>query len=473
MNIKTFIGISLPFFIIICFIIPLAIDIPSHSSNSVQVLPEDSFKSIDLTNTPINIIGNVQLASWSSAGDGSRRNPYIIENYNIDCTSNITGVSIQNTNMYFILRKINVSNCVDGFYFDRVSFGSITNSYATNNSDNGVLLAGPSSNNILMNNVAVNNINYGFELESLSIKNTLIDNVATQNGNGFYLVDSSDNSLSNNTATQNGNTGIYTTENLGYGFWILTSSNNSLTNNLAAQNNGDGFSLTSSSNNSLSNNLATQNGNGFSLTGSFYNILLHNTATSNIDHGFYVTKYVYFPLPPVSSFNNTLSYNSAYNDSIGYEIFSSYSNMFFNNSAMYNNLYGFELDSSSNNTLISNTGQHNHIYDYYEVSSLNNVLTNNLFGNSVIPNTTSAPSPSSIDIIGFIILSIIILIGIGLVVFVSLKGKSINTFLDAKKNFEYNNQLNKISNVTVCPTCGSEVLPDDQYCINCGVKLKI
>ena len=182
----------------------MTISIPPNSNNSVHTLPQKSFKSTSLISTPINILGNAQFVNWSSSGNGSSENPYIIENYHISCNFNANGVSVQNTNKYFVLGNINVVNCIDGFYFSHVMFGSITNSFTVNNSYDGFILTGTSNNNTLMNNVAVNNTYYGFDLNTLSSNNNSANNTSTQNGDGFYVTGSSGNDLSNNIAIQNG-----------------------------------------------------------------------------------------------------------------------------------------------------------------------------------------------------------------------------------------------------------------------------
>ena len=117
----------------------------------VQILDQTPFIRTSLTSSPIAINSKVELANTASSGNGSSWNPYIIANYTIDCDySGHTGVSVQNTDKYFILQDITVLNCRYGFNFMNVTFGSIINSFATNNTNSGFLFE--NSNNAVLTN---------------------------------------------------------------------------------------------------------------------------------------------------------------------------------------------------------------------------------------------------------------------------------------------------------------------------------
>lgn len=467
------------------FMISLTTNIPSNASNSIQTLPEKSFKITSLANAPITISGNAQLANWSSSGNGSRENPYIIANYTINCTANTNGVNIQNTNKYFVLMNVNVSYCYDGFYLNNVILGTITKSFAINNTNNGFSLTGSSTNNTLLNDVAVNNDNFGFSLDTLSNNNSLINNMATLSiVADFSLIDASNNILRNNNATRsvariiyisNGYIAPYSNPNDYYGFQILNSSDNIFSNNLASENENDGFYLAGSSNNVLSNNVANNNkGAGFLLTtynnsSSSNNTLNSNTVSGN-NNGFIIS----------ASNSNTLVKNTAtQNGNNGFYLdYSSYNNL--QNNFVTNNYDGFSLYYSDNNTLLNNIGQTNSQYDYYEVNSTNNFLANNIFSVSKTINNVSNSTGNNTGIVSvgtsLVILGAIILVGIGLGAFVYLKRESAKISPSIKKYSEYDigykNQPNIVSNIKICPACGLEAIPGDKYCMNCGIKLK-
>ena len=76
---------------------------------------------------------------YSSSGDGSKFNPYLIEYKTISiCSKNQIGVLINGTSQFFILQNITVVQCksnVDldtaGFYLFNVSNGLIRNCNGT------------------------------------------------------------------------------------------------------------------------------------------------------------------------------------------------------------------------------------------------------------------------------------------------------------------------------------------------------
>ena len=359
------------FFFMICFLFSFSafsISIGMENANSAHYTDKLSVVSNNSLHNPINITGNTELATMSTSGNGSVTNPYIIENIVINnCATSGTGVNIRNTDKYFVLRNISVSNCSIGFSFSNVTFSSITNSYATYNSV-GFLL-NISSNDVLMNNIAANNGD-GFELFS-SFNNTITDNLALSNqeygygGSGFGLNSSSDNILANNNASGN-------TLN---GFFLGSSPNNTLINNTGTYN-YFGFNLENfSPNSTLKNNTATNNAVGFKI-GTNNTLLVNNIAINNSGQGFYI----------FLSFNNRIISNIA-----------------------IDNYFGFDLEFSSVNLLKNNIGNYNTHGDYSETNSYFNILINNkfIFINNELTNSFSTTLFSYDNIIGVIILIII------------------------------------------------------------------
>ena len=211
---KTFFAWAL---VCLCLFNGFIIITQSNSYATIQIQAIKSFSNLSFGTDPINITNNLQLAKQASSGDGCQGNPYIIENYNIsNCVFSTIGISIQNTNKYFVLNNITVSSCATGFIFNNVTFGSIINSYATKNYI-GFEIAS-SSNNKLINDTAAGNFWYGFELSWSSTHNTLSNNTASKNTSytsgvitppknvyiGFRLYQSSYNDLISNKAAGNG-----------------------------------------------------------------------------------------------------------------------------------------------------------------------------------------------------------------------------------------------------------------------------
>ena len=263
----------------------------SEHTNSVYYTNKLAVVNSEVTyHTPITITGDTELATMSASGDGSATNPYMIENLVINnCSTSGIGVSIHNTDKYFVLSDIIVANCSTGFFFSQVTYGSIINSYAINNTEGGFELDS-SSNNVLVHNTAFRNV-WGFGLLSNANNNTLRDNTAINNTyTGFSISDipssynimkSSNNTLINNTAT-----GSYE-----FGFELYWRIYNTVLINNTATNIGIfGFEIAVSNNTLLINNKAINNGFGFYLGNAHNNIFknnvgLYNQVTDYIDHG--------------------------------------------------------------------------------------------------------------------------------------------------------------------------------------------
>ncbi|HUV03440.1 MAG TPA: NosD domain-containing protein, partial [Desulfobacteria bacterium] len=131
--------------------------------------------------------------------------------------------------------------------------------------------------------------------------------------------------------------------------------------------------LSSSSNNTLTGNTASNNtGDGIWLYSSSTNYLTNNTASNNSYYGIYLQ----------SSSNNNLTDNTASNNTkYGIWLYSSSTNTITNNTAS-NNYYGIYLYSSSTNYLTNNTASNNDHYGIYLYSSSTNYLTNNTASNN-------------------------------------------------------------------------------------------
>lgn len=96
-----------------------------EQKNTLNISTKLTEPTTILKHSPINITKNAELATMAITGDGSNTNPYIIENFLINsCKKNESGINVQNTNKYFVLRNINVSNCTAGFSFTNVTFSN-------------------------------------------------------------------------------------------------------------------------------------------------------------------------------------------------------------------------------------------------------------------------------------------------------------------------------------------------------------
>ena len=93
-----------------------------------------------IKHSPINITNNSQFNSTNGVrfGNGSKNNPYIIENWSIDAYYD-DGIWIENTDAYFIIRNCYIYNGNTknrfryGISFDKVTNGMAENNRLTNN----------------------------------------------------------------------------------------------------------------------------------------------------------------------------------------------------------------------------------------------------------------------------------------------------------------------------------------------------
>ncbi len=116
-------------FLIVLFL--LIIPTVNSYINTEENLFEEIIAGIDSNHSPININGNDKFTSKNgvTAGNGTEEDPYIIENWIIVGNGSIsTGILINNTNVFFIIR-----NCtVYGFYHPDEYHSGIKLSYVEN-----------------------------------------------------------------------------------------------------------------------------------------------------------------------------------------------------------------------------------------------------------------------------------------------------------------------------------------------------
>ncbi len=154
---------------------------------------------------PIHIDGNADFASQAAAngwpGDGSQKNPYIIQNYEINALSD-DGIRIENTSVYFIIRNCSIYNGDIGIYLKNVTNGIVENVNCYEN------LAGIGFNNSIGDQIRNSNFYenhyYGINLYS-SIENSIYNcNVFGNDDYGIALDNSSENIIRNCKIYENG-----------------------------------------------------------------------------------------------------------------------------------------------------------------------------------------------------------------------------------------------------------------------------
>jgi len=330
-----------------------------------------SIKTNDILHTSIHINGNADFASQASAngwpGDGTERNPYIIEAYEIDANGGSYGIWIENTCVWFVIRNCKVWNATDyntypwgtGISLANVTNGTLENNTCSGN-EKGICLNWASRNNTITNNNC-----YGNE------------------GEGIYLLDATNNTITNNTCSKNRG-GIF-----------LLGSNNTITNNNCS-NNSDGIVVFSgvppfSSNNTITNNTCSGNSyKGIYLFSSPNNILTNNYCFGN---GYGIV---------VVSSNNTITRNYCLNNSCGIDFnFATY-NTITNNNCSGNSEYGMRLSFSSTNMILYNNFHSNIKYAIYITnnSTGNTIHYNNFWQNNRVGKTTTDSKSQACDEVG-------------------------------------------------------------------------
>jgi parallel beta-helix repeat protein len=191
----------------------------------------------------------------NGGGSGTKNDPYIIENWVITPWSS-TGISINNTTAYFIIRNCIVENGgeggypVYGIFFYKVTNGKIVNNTVDTNGYN--IRLENSDNNTLENNSIVETIYPGYGsgiLLEYSNNNTLSNNAAWNGSSGIALsYFSENNTLINNTVVSNA-----------YGIQLYDSANNNTLINNTCENNYCGIQLFTSVHTSADNNRVYHN----------------------------------------------------------------------------------------------------------------------------------------------------------------------------------------------------------------------
>jgi parallel beta-helix repeat protein len=225
-------------------IMALAISLLSPSPVHAALTPHD----------PIYINGNTGFTKpdpVNGGGSGTKNDPYIIENWDINASS-ANGIEIRNTTAYFTIRNcylhLGLGMGFFGIYFDNVINGSVDNDILENNTF-GIDLH-YSRNNLLSNNI----LNYGGIVLSSSDNNLLFNNIVENNSVDDIYLDSSNNNVLSNNMVKNSDRGID----------LELSSFNLLSNNIVKNNTNEGI-FQYAAFNVLSNNIIENNHEGIFL----------------------------------------------------------------------------------------------------------------------------------------------------------------------------------------------------------------
>ncbi|MEM4308139.1 MAG: NosD domain-containing protein [Thermoplasmata archaeon] len=366
---------------------------------------------------PLHINGNSEFSFMKTLygwpGDGSRNNPYLIGNYNIDGNDGSYGIWIESTTCYFSIRNCSISNATDsanapygaGLALRNVNNGTVeNNTYCT--SRMGIFIYSNSKYNQIINNNLSSNTYYGLLLQD-STYNNVTGCTATNNDlYGIYLASSARyNNITNNNASNNYGTGIYLEsanyntlsgnkayENMDYGFGLNGATNNLIIGNDASRNDHYGLYLDASSNrNNITNNKISDNWYGVYIYSSDQNTITRNDVINNTNGVYFsfcnntnitnnnITNNADKGIHMYYSTNNSVTNNNISANTHGVYLHNSNYNIIANNNAT-GNTYGIYFASSSNNTIANNNASANSQYGVYLYYSSNN---NSASGNNV------------------------------------------------------------------------------------------
>jgi parallel beta-helix repeat protein len=283
----------------------------------------------------IDIASDKDLQKQADSGEGTILNPYIINNRFILDEGRV-GISIKNTNSYFIVRDCFLSgNFFYGLRLDNVAEGTalLENITSIGHSIAGIGIHSSDEMKIVDSYIYLNDI--GIELTNSSgavlENNFVVAIVAAGPNSPLYegiVIESSDNvEITSNKV-----------EKSARAIMIEDSNNCSLSNNIIKQITHIGFSFISSSNCLILNNTSSKNSMySFRFTESHSNVIESN-AIIGTDKGIYLTE----------SNNNRIRFNLIQQNTLGIYAIDSSSNNITHNSFVNNTEEAVYLSGSSN-----------------------------------------------------------------------------------------------------------------------------
>ncbi len=157
----------------------------------------------------IIILSDDDLISYNFPGNGTKEDPYVIENYNITTTYN-KAIAISTTTLSIIIRNCYLSGHSYGIYISNVKDETVK----------------------IMNNTCTNNIVNGINIHYTS-RTILKNNTCTNNTKGMYFIYSDKAIVSNNNCSGNSD----------YGLQLLHCDAGLITSNILQKNGGYGLYL--------------------------------------------------------------------------------------------------------------------------------------------------------------------------------------------------------------------------------------
>jgi len=314
--------------------------------NDLKIPNQSSLWEVEYIHIDNNWSDAANDLDWVQGGDGSISDPYIIENVKINAQSTGTGILIENSIDYFIIRNCIIYNSGNSGY------------------DAGIKLINVRNSQIINNNCSLNR--YGIVLYWNCINNQVLKNILNNNTHsGMYIHRCDGNTVTGNTVEFNGV----------FGIWLWYSHGNTFEKNDANKNNLVGIFLQYSNSSDIIGNEVNENiiEHGIKLDNSNKNLLKNNTMNKNEGNGIYLTG-------TEGCHYNVIDGNVAIdNDNDGIKVWGSTNNFFMNNIVADSFYNGIFIASSRYNVFDGNFGMDNG-HNAICLVDCNNSIVKNTFG---------------------------------------------------------------------------------------------
>ena len=283
----------------------------------------------------VDITSDKELKRQADSGEGTILDPYVITERYIVGEGRV-GISIKNTNSYFIVRDCFLSgNFFYGVRLDNIAEGTalLENITSIGHSIAGIGIYSSNEVMIVDSFIFLNDVGIQLTNSSGSIlsNNHVVATVASGPNSPLYegiIIENSDNvEITSNKV-----------EKIARAIMIEDSNNCSISGNIVKQITHIGYSLTSSSDCLLLNNTSSKNSMySFRFTETHSNIIENNSIIAS-DKGIYLTE----------SNNNIIRFNLIQQNIIGIQAIASSSNNITHNTFVNNTEEGLYLSGSSN-----------------------------------------------------------------------------------------------------------------------------
>ena len=334
-TLKKFVKTNISLLTILLISLNIGFSTANVSSNPYENIVTETLLSY-IPHSPISINSDDDFGVFP--GNGTLENPYLIEGYHIDSSSNLACIRIEDTTKVFVIRDCLLEGGMIG-----ISLNNVGNDTAT--IENNVLAANDNGISITYTN--------NCSIFGNTITEGMGQAIWMQSSHGFVIAE-------NNCTNYNGGLSFYYCDN----FTII---NNNFSENY------DGIEIIGTYYTHIENNIClNSNFRGIALYGARNTTLINNECKGNV-HGIYLLN------TQKCIFLDNFCSN---NDNNGIYLENSHSNSFISNTISSQSV-GIFLEGADFNIFSSNIISENSNGILMEDSSTNSIALNNFFTNSI------------------------------------------------------------------------------------------